>query len=61
MDKLIKDFAGQKETLDLNKALGLLSHTNDIKVTYTNGFHVNTALTRTDQIFLDDSPAWRDH
>lgn len=48
MDKLIKDFAGQKETLDLNKVLGLLSHTNDIKVTYTNGFHVNTALTRTD-------------
>jgi len=48
MDKLIKDFKGQKETIELNKVLITLYHMNDIKVTYTNGFHVNTSLTRTD-------------
>ena len=61
MDKLIKDHLGYKETLDLNIMLSHLTHTTDVKPTYTNGFHVNTALTRSDQIFLDDTSYWRDH
>ena len=61
MDKLMKDFKGQKETIDLNKVLSMLFHMNDIKVTYTNGFHVSTSLTRTDQIFLDEAPTRRDY
>jgi hypothetical protein len=47
--------------LDLNRTLSMLSHMNDLKVTYTNGFHVNTAITNTDSIFLDETVSLRDY
>lgn len=37
-----------------------LSHQNDIKVTYSNGFHVNTAVTRTDHINIDENTVTQD-
>ena len=48
VDKFIKDNTGYKEVLDLNNTLIKLNHMDDVKATYTNGFHVNTAFTRTD-------------
>ena len=46
--------------MDISRTLSLLSHQEDVKVTYTNGFHVNTAVTRTEQVFLDETASWRD-
>jgi hypothetical protein len=46
--------------VDINNVLVSLSHMNDLKVTYTNGFHVNSAITAVDRIFLDENSSWRD-
>ena len=32
-----------------------LSHFDDTKITYTNGFHVNNSITRVSQSHLDES------
>ena len=34
----------------------LLTHRDDEKVTYTNGFHVNHAVTSTNRMSLDENP-----
>jgi len=33
--------------------MSLFSHTDDAKITYLNGFHVNHANTRVDKISLE--------
>ncbi len=48
MERYTKEDTGYKEIIDIGRTLTLLSHQDDIKVTYTNGFHVNTAVTKTD-------------
>jgi len=45
----------QKEVLAINDLLQLFSHTDDMKVTYCNGYHVNKATTATARISLDDN------
>lgn len=52
MDKLSKE-ESIKETIDINEVVTRLSRLDDAKVTYTNGFHVNLAYTKTDRINLD--------
>ncbi|CDW82479.1 UNKNOWN [Stylonychia lemnae] len=49
------DFNAKKELLSINELLKNLSHVDDIKVTYTNGYHVNTALTKTQFLNLDEN------
>lgn len=41
----IKQSVGQKEIASINELLSLFSHTDDSKVTYINGYHVNQATT----------------
>jgi hypothetical protein len=44
-DWQIKNCDAQKEIQSINDLLGLFSHLDDNKVTYTNGYHVNLATT----------------
>lgn len=43
----------QKEIQSINELINLFSHTEDTKVTYNNGFHVNVAATNTSRISLE--------
>lgn len=45
-----------KEMQQVKEVTRLLSHQDDVKVTYTNGFHVNQAITNTGRIPLNESP-----
>ena len=45
-----------KEMHQIREVTRLISHQDDQKVTYTNGFHVNQAVTVTSRIALDESP-----
>lgn len=38
----------------LNELLSLFSHTDETKITYNNGFHVNLATTATHRVSLDN-------
>jgi hypothetical protein len=61
IDRYTKEGTGFKEIIDIGRTLTLLSHQDDIKMTYTNGFHVNTSVTKTNQIFLDETISIRDN
>ena len=45
-----------KEMHQVREVLRQLSHQDDSKVTYTNGFHVNSSVTATNRIPLDETP-----
>ena len=44
-DKIYSDKKGKKEARHINEVIKNLSHQQDIKVTYFNGFHINSAIT----------------
>ena len=44
-----------KEMHQVREVLRMLSHTDDQKITYTNGFHVNQAVTAINRIALDET------
>lgn len=50
----------RKEVLFINETFKTMSHTDDMKVTYTNGFHVNLSLTRTRMLNIDENPLTQD-
>jgi hypothetical protein len=39
----------------INETIRNLSHIDDIKVTYSNGFHVSTAITKTLKINVNEN------
>jgi hypothetical protein len=43
----MKEGTGEKECIDIQGVYSMMSHIDDAKVTFTNGFHVNHALTKT--------------
>jgi len=45
----------QKEMIEVRNALKLLTHQEDMKITYTNGFHINLAVTSINRITLDEN------
>lgn len=45
----------QKEMHEIRHTINLITHQDDSKVTYTNGFHVNQAVTKTSRISLDEN------
>jgi hypothetical protein len=45
----------QKEMHEIRHAIKLLTHQEDTKITFTNGFHINTAVTATSRISLDEN------
>lgn len=47
-----KNGAAAKEMHEINGLLKVLSHTDDTKITYTNGFHVNSAITKLQNVSL---------
>lgn len=50
-----------KEMHQVRDMLNQLAHQDDAKVTYTNGFHVNHAVTATHRIALDENCARPDY
>lgn len=44
-DTFLKEQKGQKEILFIDQVIQSLSRTQDTKITYSNGFHVNHAHT----------------
>lgn len=44
--------SGQKELQSINEVINLFQRTDEFKVTYSNGFHVNTAVTSTNKLSL---------
>ena len=59
-DKFMKESSGQFEMFALNDVLAHLQHFTDVKPTYTNGFHVNTAITRSDGLCIDETVLTQD-
>lgn len=55
-DKYYTDKKGQKEIHFINEVVQGLSHQQDLKVTYLNGFHVNYAITALDRLDIDANP-----
>ena len=49
------DGTATKEIAEIKEVLRRLSHRSDEKVTYTNGFHVNQAVTSTDKVYIDEN------
>lgn len=45
IDRYLKEGNGQKEVNELSEILSKLGHLNDMKVSFTNGFHVNSSYT----------------
>lgn len=60
-DSFLKDGKGQKEILFINETIRELSRVQDIKITYTNGFHVNHAIISLNRIDLESSPSNPDY
>ena len=52
-DKYLKERIGQKEIIFINNLIQQLSHYDDMKVTFDNGFHVNRSITALNKICLD--------
>jgi hypothetical protein len=52
-ENLARSGEGQKELQSLNDLLSHFSHTDEAKVTYLNGYHVNLAVTQTSRVSLD--------
>lgn len=52
-DNLFKQNKGQKEIVFFNELIKSLSHLHDLKVTYSNGFHVNKSITSMSRLNLD--------
>ena len=50
----------RKELITINDFLKNLTSIDEMKITYTNGFHVNTALTKTLSINIDETSAMQD-
>ena len=59
LGQLADKYQGQKEGAELAAVISNMSHYDDVKVTFTNGFHVNTAVTS--RVWLDDNAAARDN
>jgi len=54
-DTYFKEKKGQKEIHFLNRVIQDLSHQHDLKVTYSNGFHVNYSISAIERVPLDVS------
>ena len=54
-DKYYKDKKGQKEIAFIQHVIRALSHQQDMKVTFHNGFHVNYAITAKSRVPIDSS------
>lgn len=54
-DYQVKNGEAQKEVQSLNDLLSYFCHTDDTKVTYTNGYHVNQAVTLTSRAPVDNT------
>lgn len=52
-DSYFKEQKGQKEVQFINELIQNLSHQQDLKMTYSNGFHVNRAITALDRLDLE--------
>lgn len=52
-DNLLKDEKGQVEAQGLGEVIRNLSHQQDLKLTFSNGFHVNTAVTASERLNID--------
>lgn len=52
-DNYFKDHKGQKEIQFINEVIMGLSHQQDLKVTYLNGFHVNYSVTNLQRANLE--------
>lgn len=52
-DNYFKEQKGQKEVQFINELIQNLSHQQDLKITYSNGFHVNRAITALDRLDLE--------
>jgi hypothetical protein len=55
MDTQAQMSGSQKEIDWLRRTLSHLSHQDDLKVTFTNGYHVNAAVTATQRVLIDES------
>lgn len=53
LDQFLKEGKGQREINYLNDILRALTHTDDLKVTLHNGFHVNRSVTAIDRLDLE--------
>ena len=51
---LIKGGQASKEVQSINELMSLFGQTNEHKVTYNNGYHVNQAITNTSKISVDN-------
>lgn len=54
-ENYFKEKKGQKEIQTINEVIQNLSHQQDLKVTFQNGFHVNYAITALDRLDIDAS------
>lgn len=45
----------RKEILSINDTFKQMSHLDDVKITYTNGFHVNLSITKTRSLNIDEN------
>lgn len=52
-DNYFKDKKCQKEILFINDVIQKLSHQQDLKIAYNNGYHVNYAVTALDRMDID--------
>lgn len=52
-DCYFKEQKGQKEVQFINEVIQNLSRQQDLKVTYSNGFHVNRAITALNRLDLE--------
>lgn len=60
-DNYFKEKKGAKEIAFINEAILALSHQQDLKVTFHNGFHVNYALTAKQRVPIDSSVYHQDY
>jgi hypothetical protein len=60
-DDYCKKGIAAKEMQNINDLIKTLSHVDDTKITYTNGFHVNHAAISFQRINLDENPTRPDY
>jgi len=60
-DSQSQNSTAQKEIDWIKSTLRNLSHKDDLKVTFSNGFHVNAAITSTTRISLDENVFKQDY
>ena len=54
-DSNATDGTATKEIIEVKDVLRHLSQRSDEKVTYTNGFHVNQAVTGLEKVYIDEN------